>query len=145
METCREQSSQIIISKYYEVNKHLLCLLFLLRWSITLKTKKKLSSFRFFVQKMTGHSLKLGKLMIDQVEIRSVMSDERALLRPLLTVWFTIMPSYGVQLPTHTHFLNPTLLSQHYRDPWTYSLRLKNIIPLSGLWVWLSSFFFALK
>ena len=55
--------------------------------------------------------------MIDQVEIRSVMPDERALLRPLLTVWFTIMPRYGVQLPTHTHFLNPILLSQHYRDP----------------------------
>ena len=47
------------------VNNYLLGLLFLL--PITLKPEKELNNFEFFLHKMTGQSLKLGKLMTNQV------------------------------------------------------------------------------
>ena len=47
------------------VNKYVLGSLFLL--PITLKPKKELNTFEFFLHKMTGQSLKLGKFMTDQV------------------------------------------------------------------------------
>ena len=52
---------------YYMVNKHFLGSSVLLCWYITLKHKKKLDNFQFFVLKMTRQSLILGKLMADQV------------------------------------------------------------------------------
>ena len=66
---CREQITRIIML-YYVVNRHLLNSLFLLRSYITLKPKKELYNFRFFVHKMTGQSLKLGKFMADHMANR---------------------------------------------------------------------------
>ena len=52
---------------HYLVNKHILGLLFLLLWQITIKPKIELNNFHIFVHKMIKQSLKLGKFSTDQV------------------------------------------------------------------------------
>ena len=63
------------------VNNYLLGLLFLL--PITLKPEKELNNFEFFLHKMTGQSLKLGKFMTNQVANTFGHVDDRMLLQPL--------------------------------------------------------------
>ena len=48
-------------------NNHFLGSLFLLFWNISLKSKKELNDSQFYVHKLTGQSLKSGKLMTDEV------------------------------------------------------------------------------